>query len=105
MKTIPIVLAGLLVAACNRPGPDPAVCVSLAVPEAAADARRRAVLEDERPGAGVRARAQLAPNRASNAPAPDSPSPIRPHLITVSMAAVGAGRTALKRAESALQPQ
>lgn len=48
MKTIPIILAGLLVAACNRPGSDPKVCLSPAVAEAAADARRNDALKRPR---------------------------------------------------------
>lgn len=48
MKSTPIVLVGLLVAACNHPGPDPTVCVSAAVAEATADARRTEALKRPR---------------------------------------------------------
>lgn len=48
MKPTPIILAGLLVAACNRPGPDPTVCVSPALAEAAANARRTEALKRPR---------------------------------------------------------
>lgn len=48
MKPTPIILAGLLVAACNQPGPDPTVCVSPAVAEGVANARRIKALEHPR---------------------------------------------------------